>query len=85
MGIELTVLAGRRPRQQRRGRDRESPAEDLTYVAKVPSQCEERLSNGEHSDLNGTKIRVENVHYDLTKEDLEVWLSSHQLPTWNLN
>ncbi|KUI53960.1 THO complex subunit 4A [Cytospora mali] len=43
---------GRRPRQPRRGRDRESPAEDL-------------------SDLNGTKIRVENVHYDLTKEDLE--------------
>ncbi|KAK7729273.1 hypothetical protein SLS53_009268 [Cytospora paraplurivora] len=23
------------------------------------------------SDLNGTKIRVENLHYDLTKEDLE--------------
>ncbi|ROV99961.1 hypothetical protein VMCG_06251 [Cytospora schulzeri] len=51
--IELTASAGRRPRQQsRRGRDRESPAEDL-------------------SDLNGTKIRVENVHYDLTKEDLD--------------
>lgn len=27
----------------------------------------------DHSELNGTKIRVENVHYELSREDLVVW------------
>lgn len=26
-----------------------------------------------YSELNGTKIRVENVHYELSREDLAVW------------
>lgn len=35
----------------------------------------------EYSEEVGTKIRVDNVHYDLTKEDLEVrtTYSFHQL------
>lgn len=27
---------------------------------------------GDYSELNGTKIRVENVHYELSREDLVV-------------
>lgn len=27
---------------------------------------------GEYRELNGTKIRVENVHYELSREDLVV-------------
>ncbi|PSR80816.1 hypothetical protein BD289DRAFT_507892 [Coniella lustricola] len=43
--------SGRRPRQQRRGREQEEFADEQ----------EEEI---------GTKVRVDNVHYDLTEEDL---------------
>lgn len=65
----LTLLSARPTRAHRRPRgDRYSPSGD-TYV----SQCfEDEEEANRRSGSTTAKLRVENLHYDITETDLEV-------------
>ena len=58
----------RRPVRTRRHRDRDSPEADLYSLQSFPMDVTYAIPRFEQT----AKLQVENLHYDLTEEDLEV-------------
>jgi hypothetical protein len=69
--------------RRRGGRDLEHDDDRAPYQRGAPEACVQELPTSQINELTptseGTRIRVENIHYDIAENDIKVYSSIHQV------